>query len=182
MMLDQSLVFLSPNGPPLSLVGAAGAIVVFPNVIDELGQGVGTPPANIIGNTTLFGSDMGIGIWVPEIQVNIGVATATANAATPAFVIEGAADTGAGGNYQPGTWYEFVSSGAQAVTSLPALAVVRFKFPPSPPEMPTPRYYRMIMKNVTATNLSAGTCTGAFIVQGRDDLQNRNAASNYVVR
>src|SRR5579863_8182505 len=102
MQLDALLNFVQPNAMPVSLVGAAGASISIGGVIDLLGSGVGTAPQGIIGNTTLWGDDPGIGRVKPDIQITIGTAVATGNGATTAFALQYAADTGAAGGYQPG--------------------------------------------------------------------------------
>ena len=190
MMLDAAIPpFISPNGPAVSAVGAAGASIIFPGIIDVMGIGVGFAPPNIIGNpgSGFFGTDMGLGIWKLDVQVNIGVAFTTADAATGNFSLQGAPDTGSAGGYLPGTWEDFAETGAKAVTELVAATVngagvFRLAFPPAPPATLTPRYYRMIMKVPSGLVFTAGTIAAAFCVQGRDDLQSAmRAASNYVV-
>jgi hypothetical protein len=190
MMLDSALPsFIPPNGPAVSAVGAAGASIIFPGVIDIMGVGVGMAPPNIIGNPAsgFFGTDMGLGIWKLDIQINIGVAFVTATSATGNFSIQGAPDTGAAGGYLPGTWEDFAETGPKAASELVAATVTgagvfRMAMPPAPPATLTPRFYRMIMKVPTATDFTAGTITAAFMVQGRDDLQSAmRSASNYVV-
>ena len=54
MILDAKLQFVAP-GSPLSLIAAAGVDVVSPNIIDLLGNGVGTTVTNIYGNSALPG-------------------------------------------------------------------------------------------------------------------------------
>ena len=189
-MLDAGLpAFVSPNGPPLSMVGAAGAAVIFPGIVDVLGLGVGmAPSANVIGNPAsgFFGADMGLGIWKLEIEIDIGTAFTTGTAATAEFVLRGAPDTGAAGGYQPGTWEDFATTGTHAASELLAATIsagrFRMAWPPAPPGTLTPRFYRMEMRVPAATNFTAGTVTGAYAVQGRDDLQSaQRAASNYTV-
>lgn len=179
MMLDAQVTFVSQAGAAFSLVASAGTQAVG-QVIDELGQGVGTAPANIIGNTSLFGSDMGLGVWKPEIQINIGTALTIASSGTLEFAIQGAPDTGSSGSYQPGTWESFATTGPKPASELAASAVLRMAMPPAPPATLRPRYYRLVA--ISSQNVTAGTCSSAFIVQGRDDLQSlQQAASNYVV-
>jgi hypothetical protein len=181
MMLDALVEFLGPQAAPVSAVGGAGAQIQIGNVIDLLGVGPGNAPPNIIGNAALFGEDPGIGIWVPEVQINIGTAFATATSATANFAFQYAPDTA--GTYQPGAWETAAETGPKPASELTAQQVLRMKVPPTPPATPTPRYARILMTVAPAATgiFTAGTVTSAFIVQGRDDLQNRNAASNYVV-
>lgn len=190
MMLDAALpAFQSPTSAPLSAVGTAGTSIVFPGVVDILGAGVGVAPPNIIGNpgSGFFGQDAGLGIWKLDIEILIGTTFTTGNAATGEFCLQGAPDTGAAGGYLPGTWEDFATTGAKAVTELVAATtlgagVFRMAMPPAPPATLTPRFLRMIMRVASGTNFSAGTITAAFMVQGRDDLQSaQRAASNYTV-
>lgn len=190
MMLDAGLpAFVSPNGPPVSAVGAAGASIIFPGVVDLIGIGVGMAPPNIIGNPVggFWGQDSGLGIWKLDIQINIGTAFTTADAATGEFCLQGAPDTGSAGGYLPGTWEDFSTTGAKAASELVAattagLGVFRMPMPPAPPATLTPRFLRMIMRVPSGLVFTAGTIAAAFMVQGRDDLQSAmRAASNYVV-
>src|SRR5215831_6956109 len=139
MMLDALLEFVAP-GSPQSMVGTAGNAIALTNVIDILGQGVGTAPGNIIGNRTLFGQDPDIGIWTPEVQINIGTAFATGNAATANFAIQYAPDTGAAGGYAAGTWETAAELGPKPVSELSANQILRMALPPAPPNTLTPRY------------------------------------------
>jgi len=181
MMTDALVCFVQPGGLQ-SLIGAAGAVIQVGSVIDMLGQGVNTAPANIIGNAFngFYGVDPGVGRMKPEIQINIGVAFATANAATGEFALQYAPDTGAAGGYAPGTWEDGATSGFKAVGLYPALTVVRMDLPPAPPATPNPRYVRLIFRPLAATNLSAGTVTFAGLVMARDDLVNRFSPNNFV--
>jgi hypothetical protein len=185
MMRDGQLDFVSPNGAPISVVGAAGATIVFPGVIDLAGSGVGSAPANIIGQATYLGFDAAIGIWDPEVTISISTAFTTSNSATGEFCVQGAPDTGTTpGVGTPGTWEDFATTGAktaaQLIVSTPG-NIIRLKFPPSPPDDQTPRFYRLILRVPSATNFSAGAVSWAGVTQGRDDLQFRKAANNYVV-
>ncbi len=183
MMLDQALMFLPPGGTPLSVVAAAGVTIIFPGIIDIAGVGVGQPMPNIIGfNTTFFGEDVGIGVWKPEITLNIGTAFTTGTAATGNFALQGAMDTAPSGT--PGTWETFAETGpktaAQLVASTPG-HIIRMAMPPTPPDMPNPRFLRLVMLVPAATLFTAGTILSAFISQGRDDLQFMFASKNYEV-
>ena len=181
MMLDSQLEWVSHAGAPQSMVAGAGVTVPFNNIIDELGQGVGTAPANIIGNATLFGADAGIGRFKLEAQINIGTAFATSNVATANFAIQVAPDLGAP-TYQPGAWETAAETGAKPVAEMAANTVIRMDLPPAPPLTQRPRYIRMVLLVPAATNFTAGTVTFAGLVAGRDDQTNRQAAANYSVR
>jgi hypothetical protein len=184
MMLDALTTFLMPQAPPVSAVGAAGAVIQIGNVIDLLGVGPGNAPPVIIGNATLFGnSGMGLGVWDPEVQINIGTAFTTATSATANFAFQYAPDTAT--TYQPGTWETAAELGAKPASELTANQVFRMKVPPVPPTVldPPPRYARIVMTVAPSGTgiFTAGTVTSAFIVQGRDDLDHKYAANNFVV-
>ena len=169
MFVDALLAFVPP-GAPLSLVGAAG--VSFPtNPYDILGSGAGVATPNIIGNATLFGSDMGIGILQPELVVTLGTACATANSATLNVQIQGAPDTGAAGGYVPGAWTTLAETGVLAVAVLTAnTRIARFKFPPpAVPQGLRIRFYRLNFAIPAGANFTAGTVANAFVTTVRDD-------------
>jgi hypothetical protein len=180
-MRDVLVEFQSPQAAPASMVGAAGVNIQIGSVIDLLGVGQGQAPPNIIGNASLFGQDPGIGIWVPEVEITVGTAFTTGNAATANIAFQYAPDTGAAGGYLPGAWETAAETGAKPVSEMTANQVLRMKVPPTPPNTPTPRFARLLFQVPAATNMTAGTITWAGIIQGRDDLQNKNAANNYVV-
>lgn len=181
MQTDALTNFVQPGAVPVTAVGPAGAIVQIGQTLDLLGPGVGVAPPGVIGNTTLWGHDPGIGRVKPEIQITVGTAFATGNAATGEFVIQYAPDTGAAGGYQPGTWEDAETTGFKAVGVFSANQVVRMDLPPTPPSTPTPRFTRLIMRPAPATNFSAGTVSFAGLTMVRDDQANKQAPSNYVV-
>jgi hypothetical protein len=179
MLFDAQLAFV-PLGVPLSLIAAAGVSVPSPNVIDLLGQGVGQAPANIIGNASLFGSDVGVGGIRPELVVAVGTAFTTGNSATLNVALQAAADLGATGSYQPDTWKTIVETGAIAAASLTAGQIIaRFPFLPVMPSTLRARFLRLLFQVPTATNFTAGTIAYALPTMVRDDLANRQAAANY---
>lgn len=182
MLLDSQLSFVPPGGN-LSLVAAAGVDVPSTNVIDLLGQGVGTEPQNIIGNRTVFGADAGIGGIRPQVEVIIGTGLVTATVATLNVAFQGAADQGAAGGYLPSTWRTLVETGEMAVADLIASAIcARFDFPPSFPVNFQPRYLRLLFQVPAATLFTAGTIAAAIVAMVRDDLANKyGAGKNYVV-
>lgn len=184
MQIDQQLTFIGLGAAPVSLVGAAGAAIVIGNPIDLLGQGAGLAPAGIIGNpfNGLYGVDPGPGMLKPTFSGRIGTALATANAATAEFVLQVAPDSGAAGGYQPGTWEDWVTTGARAVGDFPANSKVRMDLGPAPNGTPAPRFIRLILRVPAAENLSAGTMTFAGLVMADDDLGNaQNAPVGYTV-
>lgn len=180
-MLDAQWVFVAPPMAPVSAVAGAGVNVPIGQVIDLLGVGVGMAPPNIIGTAALFGEDPNTGIWKLDLQINIGTAFTTGTAATGNFAIQVAPDTGAAGGYLPGTWETAEETGAKAASELTANQVLRLPMPPAPPATLRPRYMRLLLQVPAATDFTAGTVSGAFFVQGRDDLQNKQASSNYTV-
>lgn len=178
-MIIDSLVSFVPIQSPLSIVGGAG-VAIPSNVIDILGQGVGTAPQNIIGNRTLFGADVGIGGIRPQIEVLITTAFTTGNSATLNVAYQAAVDTGSGGNYQPGTWQTLVETGYIPVASLTLGQILaRFDFAPAFPANLNPRYLRLLFQPLTATNFTAGAVL-APVTMVRDDLANKFAANNFV--
>lgn len=180
MRTDALVSFLPVGAAAQSLVGAAGADIQIGNIFDILGLGVGVAPTNdIIGNATVFGSDVGIGGVKPQVEVVIGTACATADGATPNFKFEAAIDNGAS---QPGPWNVLVETGGIAVANLGAGAVcARFDFPPAFPPGLQPRFLRLVMNPGAGLVLTAGTVQNAIVTTVRDDQANKYAASNYKV-
>lgn len=186
MRIDALLNFV-PIGSPLSLVGGAGVDIFAPTVIDLLGLGVGVVAPSvlggdpIIGNVTTFGAPDagGVGGLRPELNLTMGTAAATSNAATVTAQLQAAADNGTG---NPSTYFTLSSSGAQAVANLTA-GTVWFRTPwlPPFPENLRPRFLRLRFAFPAATNLTAGTIASALVTTVRDDWFNRQAAKNYNV-
>ena len=181
MITDSQLAFVPINGN-LPLVAAAGVAIPSPNVIDLLGQGVGTAPSNIIGNATNFGADVGIGGITPQIEAVIGVACTTGNAATLNVALQAAPDSGSGGNYQPGAWTTLIETGPIAVAKLAAGQIVaRFDFMPAFPANLAPRYVRLLFQVASGTNFTAGTISSAIVTMVRDDTAHKFATKNFIV-
>jgi hypothetical protein len=183
-MRSDALLAFVPIGSPLSLVGGAGVAIPSPNIIDMLGLGVGVAPssASIIGNATLFGTDMGVGGQRPELNVAIGTALTTSTSATLNVALQAAADQGAAGNYQPSTWNTLVETGYMAVGNLTAGAIVaRFPWLPAFPANLRPRYLRLLFSPLAATSFTAGTIASALVTTVRDDMAQKFAAKNYTV-
>lgn len=188
MITDQSVAFI-PNGAPLSCVGGA-AQTFASGIVDVLGQGVGTAPANIIGNATLFGSDIGVGGDRPELNVTVGTAFVGADQTLKA-ALQAAPDTGAGGGYQPGDWVDVVSQDGLTPSELVTGAVIlRTPFLPDMPPNLNPRYFRLLFSpqsvsaGVATTpggDFSAGTIASAVVTMVRDDQANKFAAANFHV-
>lgn len=180
MRLDSSLAFV-PYGTPLSIVGATGA-TFYSNVIDLLGSGVGTAPANIIGNATTFGQDMGVGdgMPVPKLIVSVGTAFVTGGSATLNVQFQGAPDTAV--THVEGTYKTYMETGTIAAANLTAGAVIaRMDWPPVFPASERPRYIRLAFVTPSGQQFSAGTIAFAYPTYVRDDQANRQAAANYTV-
>ena len=181
MITDSQLNFV-PIGSPLSLVAGAG-VSIPSQVLDLLGQGVGTAPVDIIGTATLFGMDAGVGSRRrPELASAIGIALATANAATLNLALQAAPDTGLAGGYQPGAWTTLVETGAIAAAKLTAgQSIGRFPILPAFPANLNPRYLRLLAQVAAATNFTAGTIAFALLTWSRDDQANKFAVKNFTV-
>lgn len=177
MRLDSTLN-LVPLTSPLSIVGATGATFAS-NVIDMLGSGVGTAPANIIGNATLFGQDIGVGGGVaPKLQCTVG--TAFVGAATLTVLFQASADTAV--TYQPASWTTILQSPGMLAASLTANKIIaRFDWPPDFPDNLNPRYLRLLFSTNSGQQFSAGTISFAGLTYVRDDQANKFAANNFVV-
>ena len=186
MILDALLNFV-PIGGNLSLVAGAGVAIPSTNVIDILGLGVGVAPSErIIGTPAsgVFGSDTGLGMDKPQVQVNIGT-TPTAGTGTPTLNVafQGAPDTGAGGGYLPGAWQTLVESGPYTVAQLAAAVgnypIARFDWPPAFPPGLQPRYLRLLFSPAAATAFGAGMIASAIVTMVRDDWSEKYAARNF---
>lgn len=180
MLIDSKLSFVAP-GAALSLVAAAGVDVPSTNVIDLLGNGVGTTVTNIYGNSTLPGQAdaQGMGNMRPELVVAIGTA-ATAGTGTPTLNVQlqAAADNGSG---SPGTYQTIVESGALTVAQLTAGQVIaRIPWVPPFPANLRPRFLRLNFEIPAATAFGAGTIAFATVTQARDDLFHLQTPNNYV--
>jgi len=182
MITDSQFNFVPP-GSPLSLVGAAG-VSFASNVVDLLGAGVGQAPPGIIGNAIPFGvPDPGIGGMRPQIDMPVGTAFVTANSATVKAQLQYAADQGAGGGYQPSTWYTAVETDAIAAGNLTAgQLLARFDFMPNPPIAGLRvRFVRLYFVIPSGTNFTAGTIAFSTITLVRDDQANKLAGKNFSV-
>lgn len=172
-MRSDALLSFIPIGGNLSVTGSSD--VASTNTIDLLGQGVGTAPVNFIGTASLFGTDMGIGGFRPEINIVTG---------TSAFVgtslqikLQGAVDTAS--TYQPGTWITFAETAAILSANLPASTVVaRFPWLPAWPAGTLPRYLRLLF---TPVSITTGVIASAIVTTGRDDMAQKYSAKNFVV-
>lgn len=181
-MLHDALLDFQPVGAPLSLIAAAGALVAASNVIDILGSGVGTPPANIIGvQNALFGSDTGEGSNRPLIQAVVGTAFVTANGNTLQMLIQGAPDTGAAGGYQPGAWQTYAASPVLTAAQLTAGQDIRMDWPSAFPDNATPRYLRVAFQNAAGETFTAGSIAYVITTMARDDVANKYAQKNFSV-
>ena len=182
-MITDSQLALIPIGIPLSIVAGAG-VSVATAPLDLLGVGAGSPPPNIIGAVSTWGTDFGIGArHRPELNIAIGTAFTTANAATLNLALQLAPDPGAGGNFTPTTWTTCYETGAIAVANLTAgQPLLRGPILPVFPKTLRPRFLRLLAQIPAATNFTAGTIAFALFTWVRDDVQpTLNAARNYVV-
>jgi len=188
-MLTDALLSFVPAGSPLSLVGASGATFPSTNTIDLLGNGVGQAPTSIIGSErSTFGMDPGVGGLRPELMVAVGTAFVAGVAGTLLKIaLQGAADSGSGGGYQPGTWYDIVSQDGIAPSNLTAGAVpFRASWLPDFPAGLQPRFLRLLFSPMSVTALpagdfSAGTIAFALVTTVRDDYAIKYAPKNYTV-
>lgn len=175
MRIDSQLVFIAT---PLAVLAAA--VVTSP--LDLLGLGVGITPAQgnvIIGNASTFGEDLGIGdgFTVPKLQVSVGTAFLTGASATLTLQWQFAEDDGTG---NPGSYQTFVETPAMTAAQLAANTIIaRLDFPPAFPDTFRPRFHRLRL--VPSAAFTAGTIAFAGIVPVRDDLSNKQAASNFTV-
>jgi hypothetical protein len=175
-MFNDALANFVPLGSNLPILG----VPVPSNVYDALGNGVGTAPQNIIGNRTLFGTDLGIGQPRPQIQVNTNVAFATSAGALLSIAFQGAPDTGVGGGYQPGAWTSILNQDGLTIAELAALSIVfREDWPAALPANLNARYYRLLFTPSAA--YTAGSIGSALVTMGRDDQANKFATKNFTV-
>lgn len=182
MRLDSQLNFVPA---PLSCVGATGASFPSPNVIDLLGQGVGTAPQNIIGNAATFGEDIGVGggSVEPELMCTVGTAFVTGGSATLNVQLQASADSGVGGGYQPASWVTLEETGAISAANLTANQVIaRFDWPPNFPANLGARYLRLNFVTPSGQQFSAGTIAFAGFTLVRDDQSQKYATKNYTVQ
>lgn len=190
MLLDALVNFGADLGTPFSLVLANGAWPL-PGIIDLFGNGVGAAPTSIYGRTSNLGpgADMGIPTERPELYVQIGTAVATATAAALNVALQAAPDTGAAGNYQPGTWQTLGESGWLTAAQLVAGRVI-FRSPwlPAFPANLNPRFVRLLAQVGTlaggtgaAVSFTAGSINMAAVTQGRDDYAIAYTPKNFSV-
>jgi hypothetical protein len=177
MIFDSQLSFI-PIGGTLAVTNVAVNSVV----LDLYGQGVGTAPQNVIGNAPLFGTDFGIAKWRPELFVSIATTFQTATAATLTVGLQFAADQGAGGSYQPSSWYTAIEEPGLTAAQLVANAIVaRFPWAPSVPANLRPRYARLLFTPASGTSFTAGAIGPALVTLSRDDQANKFAYANFKV-
>jgi hypothetical protein len=174
MLNDASLAPIPYGAPPQSITTSAqiGA------TIDLLGQGAGTPPANIIGTAALFGEDPGSGLLKPFFRVITGVAFSGGTSVN--LQLRYAADTGAGGGYQPSTWNVIVESGAVATANLLANTILpKLEFEPVFPYNLRPRF--MSLYATVVGTFTAGTIAFAGVLLGADEFAQKLAPKNFTV-
>lgn len=175
-MFNDALVNFVPLGSNVPILG----VPVASSVYDALGTGVGTAPQVIIGNRTLFGTDLGIGGPKPQLQVNTLTAFATAVGALLNIAFQGAPDTGAAGGYVPTTWTSIVNQDGLTIAELAALSVVfRMDWPAALPANLNARFFRLLFTPTAA--YTAGSIGSATVTMGRDDQANKFATKNFTV-
>lgn len=177
-MITDNLLQFAGIGVAVSMVGAAGVNIAFPEVIDILGSGVGTAPQNIIGNRTLFGEDSGIGGKRPQIQFAVGTGFVTADSATLNIAFQSAPDTGVGGGYLPGTWQTLNETGPMTAAQLIAGAIAQLDWPPAFPANAQNRFLRLLGQLPTGEFFTAGTLF-ATTTMVTDRQANKYAPRNY---
>jgi hypothetical protein len=181
-MRSDALLSFVPIGGNLSLVAGAGVDIPSSNTIDLLGNGVGVAPSSIIGTATLFGTDMGIGGFRPEINAVIGTALTAVAGSTLNAKLQAAADLGAAGNYQPDTWNTLAETGPMTAANLAANTVfMRFPWLPVFPQTLRPRFLRLLFSPSAGGSFTAGTVACALVTLVRDDQANKQAAKNFSV-
>ncbi len=176
-MISDRLVSFLPYGSNLAITSA----VVYSNVIDLLGLGVGvTPDAGnrIIGMTTTaaqWGADQGVGIIVPELICAVGTVFAGAGTLTIAF--EGAADNGSG---SPDTYQVFDRSPAMTIAQLTAESFCyRRKWPIEYPDGFNPRFTRLSF--TPSSTFTTGTIAWAEVTMGPPANFSKYQGKNFVV-
>ena len=181
-MITDALLNFVGIGSPLSCVGVAGSNFRS-SVIDELGQGVGTAPLNIIGNKSVFGADMGIDWVKPRVIVTVGTAFTTSTSATLNIQFQGSVDSGAAGTppYSPNAWATYVETGAIAASNLTANAQFRLDFPTAIPFSALPRFYSLNFLPLSTASFTAGTISSAIVALVTDDYKMAYAAKNFAV-
>jgi hypothetical protein len=179
MPFSDALLSLIPTQAPLSLVGLAS---VRSSILDFLGQGAGTQPQNIIGNTTLFGQPdaMGVGHTRLELEIATGAAAFVGAGVSLNVQLQYAADLGTP-TFQPDTWTTAVETGAIVVGSLAANTLI-FKNPlvPPPPGLNRPRFFSLNFV-MTGGLFTTGVINYALLTPSRDDLVQKYASKNYTV-
>lgn len=166
MFLDSQLILDSNT----SLALVAGS---YPsaNVIDFLGMGVGTAPANYFGvQNTVWGEDIGIGDGASPPNILCVVGTAFAGGTSVNVQLQESVDSGPTGAppYSPNAWTTIAETGVLLDAVLTAgQKIAEFTIPPRAPGQAFPRFFRL--QYVTAGTHTAGTIAFAGILTGRDD-------------
>jgi len=188
MRSDATLAFVPIGGPGLSLVAGAG-VAIPSTVLDLLGVGVGVAPPSIIGTQSLlFGTDFGVGRYVPHIAIFLSPTPiiTTATAASLNCQLQMAPDLGTP-TYQPGAWQTIAETGPMTLAQLVAAQAgakqqpIRMDFVPNFPAGLNPRYARLNFATAAGTSFTAGSIASAIITPVRDDLSNKFAQRNYSV-
>ena len=178
-MRSDALLSLVPIGGNLSLVTGGANAVASTNIIDLLGNGVGTAPTSIIGTATVFGTDMGIPSMRPELNIVTGSAN-WAGGTSLTVSLQGAVDSGTP-TYQPGTWITFGEVPGITTAELLANTVIgRLPWLPAWPSNVLPRYLRLLFTPVGT--YTTGVIGSAIVTIVRDDQANKYQSKNFVVK
>lgn len=177
MAINDALAGFVYSTSPLSLVAGAG-VDVPTNPIDLMGDGVATTVRNIWGNSTLpFSPDArGVGNPIPQIDIIIGTALATASSATVNVQLQGAEDNGSG---SPGSYQTYRETGPITAAQGTAGQRIRLDFAPPFPLNDRPRFLRLNFEIPAGTTFTAGTILSAQVVTTRDDWYVGQQSRNY---
>ena len=106
----------------------------------------------------------------------------TGTSATLNVQFQYAIDTGAAGNYLPGSWLTAVETGAISAANLTASTVIaRFPWLPAFPFSTRPRFLRLYFVIPSGDSFTTGVIASAIPTFVRDDQNNKYAAANYTV-
>ena|SRR5271154_2877307 len=187
MRSDAQLAFIAIGGPGFSLVGGAG-VALPTNPLDLLGYGAGVAPNSIIGTqTAVFGTDFGVGRYVPHIAIFLSPTPTILGVGSQLNIqLQVAPDAGTP-TYQPGTWQTITETGYLTTAQLVAAQTgakqqpIRIDFVPNFPANENPRFMRLVFQPLTATSFTAGSVASAIITPVRDDYSVKFAQRNYSV-
>ena len=171
MLMDKNL--------QLSAAQAITATAVSANYYDILNGLIATGAAYVqnatnytIGNSSTFGSDMGIGLsGAGPARVVVNTGTGTPGAATSLTIqLQGAPDVTATSTYGGLTWTTYEATGAIPVASILASSrIATLWFPPRQVGLALPRFYQL--NYVVAGSNFTGLTVSADLVIGAEQSQ-----------